>query len=103
MIASSANSKTRPAVRWPFRAIAAVILVASVAVTFSVVWSIWSPDATRLPLSILIDLPAALMGIRLGYFAAVRGCAPTTMYWPFASGRIVFWYFVVLAFADHFR
>jgi hypothetical protein len=102
MIASTANFGTRPPVRWPFRAIAAVVCIAGVAAVFAVLWSVWSHDATSRPLSGLIGLPGMLMIVRVAYHAAVRRCAPATICWPFASDRVVFWYFVVLVCVDIF-
>jgi len=96
MIASTATFGSRPPVRWPFRVIAAVICIAGMAAVFAVLWSVWSHDSTSLPLSGLIGLPGMLMTVRVAYHAAVRRCAPATIFWPFASGRVAFWYLVVL-------
>jgi hypothetical protein len=103
MIASTANFGSRAPVRWPFRAIAAVICVAGMAAVFAVLSSVWSHDATSLSLFGVIWLPGMLMGIRVAYHAAVRRCAPATMFWPFASDRVAFWYFVVVVCANHIR
>ena len=96
MIAPTANFGTRLPVRWPFRAIAAVICIAGMAAVFGVLWSVWSHDATNRTLSGLIGLPGTLMMVRVAYHAAVHRSAPATICWPFASGRVAFWYFVVL-------
>jgi hypothetical protein len=103
MIASTANSKPRLPVRWPFRVGALGILVAGVVATVAVPWLIWFHPTTGLPLSVLVELPAMLMTVRFAYHAAVHGRSPPTLSWPFASDRVAFSYIVVLAYAIHSR
>jgi hypothetical protein len=103
MIASTENFGTRAPVRWPFRAIAAVICIAGMAAVLAVLWSLWSHDTTSSPLSGLVGLPGMLMMVRVAYHAAIRRCAPATIFWPFASGRVAFWYFVALVYVNHVR
>lgn len=96
MIASTSNFGTRSPVRWPFRALAAVICIVGIAAVFGVLYSVWSHDATSRPVSGLIGLPGMLMMVRVAYHAALHRGAPAAICWPFASDRVAFWYFVVL-------
>jgi hypothetical protein len=103
MLASTANVNSRASVRWPFRFIAAAICVAGMTAVFAALLQAWCGDTTSLQLKGLIALPAVSMMIRFAYHAAVRGRAPTMHFWPFASGRVAFWYFVVLVCTSHIR
>jgi cytochrome bd-type quinol oxidase subunit 1 len=92
---------TRPraiSVRWPFRILAGLIVLASLTVGIGFLVMARSRGASILGAKQLVPLPGVLWLMHLGWVAAVRGRAPFREWWPFASGGVVFGYFVVLLF-----
>lgn len=94
---TSAGSNPRVPVRWPFRVLAALVVVAGIVATFGSVLAGWHQGAATVRWQLLASLPGFAWLVRLAWCAAIYGRSPTQEYWPFASQRI-FLFYVVLWF-----
>ena len=78
------------AVRWPFRLLAAVIVLAALfAALGSAYAAFWHRDL-RAALFTVSGLPVAALLGRLGGYAAWKGQVLRNPFWPFASGSVAF-------------
>jgi heme A synthase len=88
-------SKRGAAIRWPFRLLAMVIVVA---VLLAALGSAYVASEHRDPRAALLALTAApvaaLVG-RLGGYAVWTGRVIRNPYWPFASGSLVAVWFLI--------
>jgi hypothetical protein len=100
----TAKSNGFKSVRWPVRALAWLI-VAMFAVSIAVSIAGWGGIIAKHGVNILspqflLSLPAVALLLRTSWHAARFGRAPEeNIAWPFASERVLFVYFVVLAAA----
>jgi hypothetical protein len=99
MFGSVANFRPQVSVRWPFRFLAGVIAISIVFVVVGYAAALYMKRMQGLPHNWMVALPGILMLMRYAYYAAAYGRTPIVESWPFASDRVVFWYFVVLVAA----
>ena len=95
--------KVRPGipVRWPFRILAALIVLAGVVAVIGTGVMGWSEADSSLKWQFLASLPGMAWFVRLAGYAAIRGKSPAAEYWPFASDRVFLLYFIIwLVVAD---
>ena len=97
METSAVLPQARRSVRWPFRALAALIFLAILSVASG--WSLmaWHGHLSPVEVRGLVVAPGFLWLLRLTYHAACFGRSPPISAWSFASDRIMFLY-LVLAF-----
>jgi hypothetical protein len=74
-------------VRWPFRAFAALVVLAGF-IAAAVMLADWSQEPVLLKWQFLAGLPVASWLIRIAWYAVIRGRSPVPEYWPFASQRV---------------
>ena len=97
MNATAAHPKSNISVRWPFRALAGLIVMTGVIATAGSAYIDWARGSTSPEVRLhLLLLPGALSLIRLAWHALVEGRSPETPWWPFASERVAKCYFVVM-------
>ena len=97
MNAAAAHPKSNISVRWPFRALAGLIVVTGVIATAGTAYLDWAHGSTSpVARSHLLILPGALWAIRLAWHALIEGRSPEPIWWPFASERVAKCYFVVM-------
>jgi hypothetical protein len=101
MITQSNGVSTRNPVRWPFRAVAALIVVAGLVAVVGVGLAWWSHGAGSPKWQMLYALPGIAWLIRSAWEAAIHGRSPTSECWPFASQRVFTWYVVILLVASY--
>jgi hypothetical protein len=89
-------AKPRNPVRWPFRILAALIVLAGVVVLAGTGIAVWTREQPSLQWQLLASMPGMLWFVRLGWHAAIRGKSPATEHWPFASQRVLTCYMIVL-------
>jgi hypothetical protein len=94
--ASTSSTRTVPA-RWPFRILAALVVLAGIVATIGMVVSGWYQGAAVIRWQLLASLPGLVWLGRLCWYAAFRGRVPVQESWPFASQR-VFAVYVILWF-----
>lgn len=88
---NSTGVDVNPSVRWPFRILAALIVLAGVA---AVIGELFAGASRQEPSrwQLLASLPGILWLVRLAWWAAVRGKSPPHPCWPFATDRVLFCY-----------
>ena len=91
----------RVAVRWPFRVLASLIVVAGLVVVVGEAFAWWSHRASFPKWQMLFALPGIAWLVRVAWESAIHGRSPTSECWPFASQRILTAYFVVLLVASY--
>ena len=96
METQSQSAKPMASVRWPFRILAALIVLAGVLAIIGGIVAGWSRRAPWSKWQLLANLPGVLSLVRLAWFAAINGRSPANPSWPFASDRILFIYMAVL-------
>lgn len=92
---ASVASQPRKSVRWPFRILAALIVLASVVALAGTGIAVWTRDQPSLQWQLLASLPGMLWFARFSWHAAVHGRSPATDHWPFASSRVFSCYMFV--------
>ena len=97
--APSASSNHRVPVRWPFRLLAAVVVVAGIVATIGLVLSGWHQGAVTMRWQFLASLPGVAWFVRLCWYAAIRGRSSGQEWWPFASQRVFICYVIVWSLA----
>lgn len=97
-VSNAAYTSRRMPVRWPFRLLAGLIVLAGSAVVIGMAVSGWS-DGLPSPLKwqLLVTLPGLAWLMRLAGNAAIKGKSPPSHYWPFASAWVFLVYVVVFA------
>ena len=93
------NVTPRLPVRWPFRMLAAIVVLAVAAATVGTVALGRSHDAPSFKWQFLAGLPGMAWLARLAWYAAIRGKSPASPRWPFASYRVFFIYVIIWAIA----
>lgn len=92
----------RRPVRWPFRLLAAALVLAGCAALAGDVLAWWSHAAAAVRWQAVVALPAVVALIRVAWTCAVHGRPPSSDSWPFASRGVFLAYLVLLfAFAPH--
>lgn len=91
----STDSTPRVPVRWPFRLLAALVVVAGIVATVGTLLAGWHRGEAALRWQLLASLPGVAWLVRVAWYAAVRGRSPTPEYWPFASQSVFSFYVVV--------
>ena len=90
----SPNVKPRTPVRWPFRILAAlVVLTGGMAIVGEVFAGSSRQEFSKWQL--LASLPGMLWLVRLAWCAAIRGTSPANPSWPFSTDRVLFFYMAV--------
>jgi hypothetical protein len=95
METKSIRATARPAVRWPFRILAAFVLAVGVVATVGMAWSIGHHEMAAMRWQFLAGLPGFAWLLRQTWHAAVHGQSAKPEYWPFASQRVFNGYVVV--------
>lgn len=91
----SLDVKPRVSVRWPYRILAALIVLAgAVAIVGPGILS-RSQEPSLPKWQLLAHLPGIAWLVRLAWYAATRGRVPAPHYWPFASERVFLFYMVI--------
>lgn len=87
----STNANAKASVRWPFRILAALIVLAGGA---AIIGEIIAGSSNQEPYrwKLLASLPGILWLVRLAWWATVRGKSPTYPCWPLATDRVLFCY-----------
>ena len=97
------NVTPRLPVRWPFRILAAIVVLAVAAATVGTLAGTLalgrSHDAPSFKWQFLAGLPGMAWLARLAWYAAIRGKSPASPCWPFASYRVFFIYVIIWAIA----
>jgi hypothetical protein len=90
-------------VRWPFRVLGAVLVVASISGLAGALYAAFVGYDIRLALFALAMLPTIALICRSTGFAVVAGRTPPSPFWPFASGKVAFiWILVALIICKWF-
>lgn len=97
----SHNVSSRVAVRWPFRILAAIIVLAGIAAVVGAAFAWWSHGAGVPKWQFLFTLPGVAWLIRMAWESAIRGRPPASQYWPFASQNIFTVYIIVFLVASY--
>ncbi len=97
---TAAIASRRPAVRVPFRVLAALLCLILLGVAVGMAFMIWKGGVQALRVQDVLMLPSGLWFGRLMFLAAVGASAvpskdliPRHDYWPFATARVasVYW------------
>lgn len=101
MNAETASTKAtrKVPIRWPFRILAGIVVLAGIAATAGMALSGWHQDAALVRWQLLASLPGLLWFGRLCWYAALRGKSPGQECWPFASQRVFTFYVIVWSLA----
>ena len=81
---------TGRAVRWPFRLLAAVIVLAALFAALGSVYTAFRHKDPKAALFALALVPVAALIGRLGGYAVWNGSVVRNPFWPFASGLVAF-------------
>lgn len=101
MNTQSHNVSSRVAVRWPFRILAAIILLAGLAAVAGAAL-VWRPRGAGLyRWQFLFSLPGIAWLIRVTWASAIHGRSPASQYWPFASQNVFTVYVAVFLAASY--
>lgn len=95
----SANSTRKIPVRWPFRILAGLVVLAGIIATGGMVLAGWHQGAAVIRWQLLASLPGFVWFGRLCWYAAFRGQSPKQESWPFASQRVFTFYVIVWSLA----
>ncbi|MEY2149339.1 hypothetical protein AB7849_00295 [Rhodanobacter sp. 115] len=101
METQSHNVPSRVAVRWPFRILAAIIVLAGLVAVVGATLAWWSHGAGLPKWRMLFALPGVAWLIRVAWTSAIRGRPPVSEYWPFASQNIFTVYVIVFLVASY--
>jgi hypothetical protein len=91
----------RIAVRWPFRILAALVVLAGLAAIVGGAIAWWSHGAILPKWQMLFALPGLAWLIRVAWESAIRGRPPASECWPFASQRVFTVYVIALLVASY--
>ena len=90
-----ASSPEAALVRWPFRVLAAVLVVAFLGTLVTGAYLVVEHHSVRAVLLTVVVLPLAALVCRSAGHAALVGRVLSNLFWPFASGRVAFvWVFL---------
>ena len=95
------NVRERASVRWPFRILATLIVLACVVAVVGNLVAGWQYGMPVLKWQFFAALPGAAWFVRLALYAAIHGKVPASAHWPFASENVLLWYAIVFAFISH--
>lgn len=84
-------------VRWPFRILAAFLVLVCITALIGTGITVWSQGLTSVKWQLLVALPGMAWLGRLAY-AAIRGRLAARGYWPFASQSVFNWYSLLSIF-----
>lgn len=90
----------REPVRWPFRLLAAIIVLAAAVALVGTGAMWWSHDVTAPRWQALFALPGVAWLARLAWESAIRGRSPASEYWPFASQGVFAFYLLAMLAAS---
>jgi hypothetical protein len=85
-------------VRWPFRFLAALIVVLGFVGAAGGIWMFWQGVHPDHEAEIFLGLPAFAWLMNLARWAAFDGRSPIDPHWPFASDRVFMAYVAVWFF-----
>jgi len=84
-------------IRWPFRVLAALVVLAGAVAVLAATWMIWRDPWSEQGEELVIFLPGIAWILNLSLSAAISGRSPEDLHWPFATER-VFGIYVIVAF-----
>ena len=87
MTQQNAISPNRP-VRWPFRVLAALVVLAGTVAVLAAAWMIWRDPWPEQGQEIVIFLPGIAWILNLSLSAEISGRSPEGLHWPFATERV---------------
>lgn len=90
------DASLRRPVRWPFRLLATLVVLAGCAALAGSALAWWSHAASAVRWRAVIALPGVVALIRMAWTCAVHGRPPSNDSWPFASRGIFLAYLVLL-------
>jgi hypothetical protein len=93
---TTATQTGRPAVRWPFRILAAAICLAVISVVALGAFAFWVGKLRAIDTRTIVWVPGMLWFSRHAYHAARYGRAAPGSWWPFASESVAKWYFMLV-------
>jgi hypothetical protein len=93
------NVSSQVSVRWPFRILAAVIVLAGLGAVVGGALAWWFHGAGSPKWQTLLALPGIAWLIRLAWASAIYGRPPVFECWPFASQKVFTVYVIVLLMA----
>lgn len=82
-------------VRWPFQMLAALIVLVGLLAIVGGAVAGWTRGGPWSKWQLLATLPAILWLIGFAWSAAVHGKSPLRPAWPFASDRVLMFYWLV--------
>ncbi len=88
-------------VRWPFRFLAAGVVLAGGVAILGCAWAAFAGQAAPrhgTSAEMIASLPGAAWLLNMAWSAAVRGRAPGNDHWPFASDRVLSAYLIIMYF-----
>jgi hypothetical protein len=90
---TAATASRRPAVRAPFRVLAALLCLSFIGAAVGMAIMIWRNGLPALRVQDVLLLPGMLWFLRLAFYAAARGTVPPQDNWPFATARVagIYW------------
>ncbi|HET8942862.1 MAG TPA: hypothetical protein VFN13_12840 [Rudaea sp.] len=97
--AASISSTRNVPIRWPFRILAGLVVLADIVATVGMVISGWHQGAAVIQWQLLASLPGLVWFGRLCWYAAFRGQSPAQESWPFASQRVFAAYVILWSVA----
>lgn len=96
MITVAPSPEHQASVRWPFRMLAGLIVLAVLIDVVGLGYAIGSGRAPFPDLRYLVLLPALFWFVRVAGYAVVHGHSPRPEWWPFASNGVAMSYLVIL-------
>jgi len=93
------NVSSRMPVRWPFRILATVIVLAGLIAIAGGTLASWFHEAGLTKWQALFALPVITWLIRLAWESAIHGRPPASECWPFASQKVFMVYIIILLVA----
>jgi hypothetical protein len=93
LLMTTAVTASRPAVRTPFRVLAALLCLSFIGAAVGMATMIWKGGLQALRVQDVLLLPGMLWFLRLAFYAAARGTVPPQDNWPFATRGVagVYW------------
>jgi hypothetical protein len=85
----------RPAVRAPFRVLAAIICLLLLGIAAGMVFTVWKSGVHALRVQDVMLVPGGLSFGRLTFYAAVRATVPPQDHWPFATPGVARAYWLI--------
>jgi hypothetical protein len=88
MMTPAAAVRSRPAVRLPFRMLAALAGVLFISAALGLAYMTWDRGMQTLRVKDVVMLPGMMWFVRLLFYAAFHGTVPSSVNWPFATSGV---------------